>query len=97
VGSILLVLAIWYLICYRSYTKKSAAWEELYETHDEYFPARQTFSPALALDEFSLLLSSNQAPSGSTVAANAHGSNSSISASDSDLDSFFDSLNRPVK
>ena len=64
----------------------------------EHFPAMQTLPPAPALDEFSLLLSSTQAPSGSTTAAaNAIGSSSAISASDSDLDSFFDSLNRPVK
>jgi len=61
----------------------------------EHFPAMQTLPPAPALDEFSLLMSTNQAPSGST--ANANGSNSSISASDSDLDSFFDSLNRTMK
>jgi len=59
------------------------------------FPVMQTLPPAPALDEFSLLMSTNQAPSGST--ANANGSNSSISASDSDLDSFFDSLNRTMK
>ena len=38
VGSILLVLAIWYLTCYRSYTKKPSAGEGIYDTaasHDD--------------------------------------------------------------
>ena len=60
VGSILLVLAIWYLTCYRSYTKKPSVGEGIYDTHDEHFPAMQTLPPAHAFDEFSLLLSSTQ-------------------------------------
>jgi hypothetical protein len=78
---------MWYLICYSSYAKKPAVGKGVYDTHDEYFPVGQAFSPAPALDEFSLLLSTNQAPSGSSV---TYGSKSSISASYSDLDSFFD-------
>ena len=97
VGSILLVVAIWYLICYCSYSKKLAAGEGIYDPHNEHFPAMQTFPPAPALDEFSSLLSSTQAPPDTTAAAHASGSISAISANNSDLDSFFDNLNRPVK
>jgi hypothetical protein len=98
VGSILFFLAIWYLVCYRSCSKKLATGEGIYDPHNEHFPAMQTFPPAPALDdEFSSLLSSTQAFLDTTAAVDASGSISAISANDSDLDSFFDNLNRPVK
>ena len=50
VGSILLVLAIWYLICYRLYTKKPSAGEGIYDTaasHDD----QLTLDGKLTLDD----------------------------------------------